>query len=797
MLWKFISQAILQFRVAILLVVAAITTYCITLLPQVETSYNFSSFVPDTDEELKFYKQFKATFGEDANIFAIGLEDKKIYELKHFQAFQDFTQKLAKLHGVTQVLALPRAVYLVKDTANKKFEARNIFPAKIATQAALDSLIGFVKQLKFYDGQLISPTTQATLALLSIRKDVLDSKARMTLVEQVLAAGKTFSDQTGIQLHYAGVPLVRTVMTKKLGDELKILLVLSVLMTAVVLYVFFRSFKAVIVPLLIIGILILWTLGLLVTLGYKITILTALLPPILVVIGIPNCVYLLNKYHQEYRATGDQKLALQLIIQKIGIVTLMTNATTAIGFFVFVFVEVKNLQQFGILSSLGVVNAFVLSLMLMPIFYSFFPPPSEREMQHLDRKPTQKAIRFLHHLAFNHRPLIYVAAAIITVVSLIGFWQIKVVSFMVDDIPETSNTKKDLRFFERNFKGVMPMEIVVNTGKKKGVLRASTLRKIDEFETELRKISLLSPPISVISFIKATRQAFYNQEAAFYELPTNQDRGFVLNYLSQSQDSTQLINAFVDTTGQQMRISFKIADIGSIRMDSLVKQGIQPVIKKVFFSGKEQDAESKFDVHVTGTTLLFIKGNQYLISNLKSSILLAIVIIAFLMATLFASFRIILISVFTNLLPLLLTAGLMGFLGVPLKPSTALIFSVAFGIAVDDAIHFLARYRQAYKAGAFTVPEAVSISLHEMGAGMMYTSIILFFGFIVFTVSEFDGTVALGSLTATTLIAAMLANLIVLPALLLSFDKFKAKKGATQPTENEQAAPASPNLPKA
>jgi predicted RND superfamily exporter protein len=220
-----------------------------------------------------------------------------------------------------------------------------------------------------------------------------------------------------------------------------------------------------------------------------------------------------------------------------------------------------------------------------------------------------------------------------------------------------------------------------------------------------------------------------------------------------------------------MRVSLQVADIGSHKMDSLLQQVIIPEKERIF-------ADSGMEATITGTTPLFIKGNAFLIDNLKTSFLLAFGIIAIIMAMLFANLRMIILSIIPNVIPLLITAGIMGFAGIPLKPSTAIVFSIAFGISVDFAIHFLAKYRQELFANNFFVPVAISKAIRELGPSMIYTAIVLFAGFIIFTLSDFGGTVALGFLTSITLFMSMLTNLIVLPALLLTFDDGKRKKDA-------------------
>ncbi len=775
-MWNKIAHIILRRRVTFIAVVALITAFMSYQALFVQMSYDFTSAVPLSDPDMMYFQRFKQQFGEDGSILVVGFKDDRVYQLDAFKAFQNLTNELKKLHGVNEVVALPQIQYLHKDTLKKKFEPRPVFPKDgLKSQKELDSLLNFARSQKFYENILFNPENNAIAILLSIDKDIMETVARVKLMDDIQRLGFEFQDKTKVKVHFAGLPFVRSVLAKKVAIELKFLLMLSGIATAVILFVFFGSFISVIFPLIIIGTVVVWTMGLIQLFGMKITILMGLLPPILVVIGIPNCVYLLNKYHQEYKQHQNQAKALVRIIRKIGVVTLMTNTTTAIGFAVFYFMENKNLSDFGLVSSLGIMATFVVSIVLLPAFYSLVPPPTAKQLRHLDRKPLNAVLDWLHVIVFRYSTVTYIAVLLILVLSIVGFSQIKVISFMVDNLPEGSTLKKDLAFFEENFTGVMPLEVLIDTQKRKGVMTGNTLDLAEKFVRSLDEVEHVSKPISLLGLIKASRQAFYNNDSAFYALPDKRERPFILRYLQGGQDSTSkaLINTMVDSTGQKMRLSFKVRDIGSDRLDSLVNNVIRPKIAATF-------EKTNMKVDVTGTTFIFLRGNDYLVQSIRNSLLLAVVLIAGLMALLFGSFRMIVISMLSNLLPLLITAGLMGFLSIYLKPSNALVFSIAFGIAIDDSIHFLAKYRQELLTGRYSVAEAVSISLRETGAGMIYTSIILFFGFIVFVYSTFDGTVALGALTSTTLFCAMIANLILLPSLLITFGSKKYKPSHNQ-----------------
>lgn len=775
-MWTKVAHFILKFRLFLICFLALITVFMAYQTKDLEMSYDFAKIVPADDQYMVYFQDFKRKFGEDGNLLVIGTKDSTLYQYENFQKFKYFHDDLSRLKGINNVVSLPGLEILIKDQARKKFIQQPIFEDFPEDQQGVDSLLQVATSMEFYDGLVVNRTTGATILLVSIDKDILNSENRQGLMDDILRSAEAFSDDTGIALHYAGLPFIRSVMTGKMKDELNLFLILSLAITAVILYAFFRSFQAVIFPMIVIGVMVVWSLGTLALFGFKITILTGLIPPIIVVIGIPNCIYLLNKYHQEFNIHGNKIKALSRIIRKIGLVTLITNFTTAIGFVVLAFTDIVILKEFGFVAGINIFATFFVSIILIPAVFSYLPAPQEKHLRHLDFGLQAKFLTGIDILVHRHKYRIFFVTGAIVVVSLIGVYKIESVSFMVDDIPKEGKIKQDMLFFEDNFQGVMPLEIVVDTGKKRGIMRLENLKKVDELQDFLVQQPSISKPLSIINFVKASRQAFYNNNVKFYSLPNNQDKAFIISYLRGQRENNTMMNSFVDSTGQYMRISLKVADIGSIKLDSLVHKIVEPAIVDIF-------AETDLQATVTGTTLLFVKGNKFLIENLRMSLVLAFFIIALIMGILFQNVRMIVISLIPNVIPLLITGALMGYMGIPLKPSTALIFSIAFGISVDDSIHFLAKYRQELYANNFFVAKAVSKSIMETGASMMYTSVVLFAGFVIFAGSEFGGTAALGILTSTTLLIAMFTNLILLPALLLSFDDGKRKGGDHPPIE--------------
>jgi uncharacterized protein len=799
-MWNSLAAAIIKYRLVFLMVIAVITAFMGWQATKIVMAYDFARTVPPEDPDLLYFNSFKQKFGEDGNIIVVGMQDSAVYRLDNFTALRELASEIKRIDGVTEVISLPTLKMIVKDTAQKNFNFKLIFPDKITSQQELDSLLQKALDQKIYSGQIINSSNGAMMMLVAVKKEVMNSKAREAMTDSLQATGSRFEKQTNIKLRYAGLPFMRTVVANSVRNEMKIFLIASVVITGLIMFLFFRSFRSVLFSMIIIGVLVVWTLGTLALFGYKITLLTGLIPPVIVTIGITNAIYLLNKYHLEFQKTRNKIEAINSVVKKMGLAMFLTNLTVAIGFLTLLATDITILREFGIVAGINIMALFFVCLIMIPSVFSWLPVPNEKHLRHLNLPMMRKFLELIDLSVHRHRLTIYGVSLVLTALSLYGMMQLKAVTFMADDVPAESQVKKDLQFFEANFSGVMPLEIVVQfiTKKKRPVLDVKNLGQIEEFEAFLDSIPLMSRPVSVVSFVKGLNQAFYNGNPKQYKLPSKAQGAFLMGYVknsslfkqntdwtkpdsiaspkpdSVSREATRgVLNSFVDSTFTTVRISTQIADIGSARLDSLVNDVIEPRMKEIFVStGKDSVV-----THITGSTKIFIKGNKFLIANLQESLLLAFILITLSMAILFANVRMIIISLIPNLLALMITAGLMGYFNIPLKASTALIFSITFGISVDNSIRFLAKYRQEILSNNFFIPVAVSESILETGKSIIYTSVVLFAGFIIFAFSSFGGTIALGLLTSTTLVISMFTNLILLPALIMTFDKPKRKKG--------------------
>ena len=760
------SNFILRFRIFFISLIFFFTLYMAYQSQFVRYNYNFSQTVPDSDEDMIFYKNFKKIFGEDGNVFAIGLKDSSIFDLQVFSNYNKYVQRLESIEGVNGVLSLSNLKVLTKDAKNKNFKFENLYNPFPETQNELDSLIILSKRQKFYENKILNDNGAITL-LITIDKLILNSSDRNDLMVKLINVSENFSQKNNINLHYAGLPYSRYIMAESVKSELVIFLIISILITSIILFIFFRSWDSVLVPMLIIGVVVVWVFGTLSILNYKITLLTGLLPPLIVVIGIPNCVYMLNYYHFSLNKFSSRKKAISHVIKTIGLITLITNLTTAVGFFVLATTDIKVLNEFGIVAGINVIATFFVSIFLLPTIYLILPKPKSKQINYLNYNFLYFLINLFKTISFEHQKKVFVLSGILIVISLYGVFKIKAVSFLIDDVPSESFLMKDMKFFESNFSGIMPLEIIIDTKKKRGVRNLNTLKKIDRLENFLKDKSYISDPISIVSFIKASRQAYYNNNPSFYSLPNSRDKNFILRYLSSGYgdnvENENISKSFVDSLGQKIRISLNIADLGSHKIDSILRNVIQPEINNIF--GKTDN-----EVKLTGTTLIFIKGINFLIENLLQSMLLAFFIISLIVSLLFKNIKMVIISLIPNIIPLIIAAGIMGICGIPLKPSSALVFSIVFGISVDYSIHFLAKFKNELTQTK-NVKNAVIKTIEETGRSMIFTSFILFFGFIIFAFSNFGGTIVLGVLTSIILFVAMITNLTLLPSIILYFYK--------------------------
>ncbi|MFL5740897.1 MAG: efflux RND transporter permease subunit [Flavisolibacter sp.] len=773
-MWLSLARIILRYGFVWLTILLALTIYLGWQASQVKLSYEFSKAIPTDNPKYLTYQEFRKKYGDDGNLLVIGVQTSDLFRQNLFNDYLSLAHSLKKVHGVTDVISLASAVNLVRAEQEEKLHALPVFADRPLSQTEIDSGKNVFLSLPFYRGLLYNPETNAWLMGVHIDPSVLNSSQRTDVVAQITTLCNGFGKSHQIDMHLSGLPLIRTVIADRIRNEMRWFLIGSVLLSAIILLLFFRSLGATLLSLAVVAIGVIWSLGIMNLFGYKITLLTALIPPLIVVIGIPNCIYFLNKYHSAYRETGSKEQAILNMISKMGVVTLFCNIAAAIGFAVFALTKSQILKEFGLIAGINIFMLFFISLVLIPFVLQLLPPSKSRHLKYLDNPNLQRWLDRLEYWSLNHRKPIFLITAIVVLVSVLGTLRLKSVGYIVDDLPQTDKIYKDLKFFEENFKGVMPLEILIDTKKKYGVTRnLNNLMKIDSLSQFLGSKSYIGKPLTITEGLKFAKQGFFEGDSNYYIMPGENDLLALKPYLSQGADSSgkensfgKLVSSFMDSNKQEARISVSMKDVGSVRLPYILDT-VQSEANRLFDS-------TKYKVQLTGTSVTFLEGSRFIINGLKESIVWAFVLISLCMLYLFRSGRILLCSLLPNIIPLIITAGVMGWAGVPLKPSTVLVFSVALGIAIDITIRFLVNFKQQSHSDV-DPKETVISTIHSTGLSIIYTSIVLIAGFVIFCFSGFGGTKALGWLTSLTLVSATVANLVLLPALILVFYRRKNK----------------------
>jgi predicted RND superfamily exporter protein len=769
-MWQTVARIILKNRIAFLIGIGLITVVMGFLATAVKVRYDFAALLPSTDSTLINYKAFKEQFGEDGDVLLIGIEQKDLFQKDMYGAWYDLGEEIRQMDGIEEVISAARCYHLVRNDSLKRFDFKLITKERPDDQAVLDSIKAEIVKLRFYDKMMWDEQTGISVMAITLNAKVLDSKKRVDLTDRIVNVGKKYEDKLNSKLRYSGMPYIRSILAKVVASEMFLFILYAALVTALLMYIFFRSLKVVMVAMLVVGIGAVWSIGLVSIFGFQLSILTGLIPPLIIVIGVANCIFLINKYHTEFRLHGNKIKALQRVVSKVGKATLMTNATTAAGFATFIPVESSIMREFGVVASLSIMIIFALSLLLVLIVFSFLDEPKARHVKHLDRKFSQRFISRIVEIVLSYRSRVYFFFAGMVVIGIYGITLITSNGSIVDDFPEESPVLADLAFFEKHLNGVMPFELKIDALKPDKALSVSTLKKIDQLQDAISAYPEFSRAVSMAEVVKSLKQAYYGGMPSKYSLPNPSERSFILSYADNGGDrsGSELLNSFIDSNRQVTRVSFQMKDVGTDEMDRLLAE-IGPKVDSIF-------DPAKFKTTITGTSVVYLRGTEYLVQNLFVSLAFAVVLISLLMAYMFSSWRMVLVSLIPNIIPLIITGALMGFLGITIKPSTILVFSIAFGISVDDTIHFLAKYRQELQANDWKIQLSVIKALHEVGISMAYTSIVLFFGFSIFTMSTFGGTKALGMLVSVTLLVAMFSNLILLPSLLLTLERSISNK---------------------
>ena len=768
--WDIFARLILRNRIFFLVFIFISTLLLSTQWKNLKFSYSEANLMPKDHPFNLAYDNFVNVFGEEGNLLIIAVNDSSLFKKNNFNSWIELSQSFKNKKEVNDVIHVGNIPIISKDKIKKEFTVDSILNNSFKSDYKVQEFKNILFQdFPFYENILFNKKSETIQTAIYLDKNVVNNIERIEFInEDFIPLIEEFEKETNLDVKISGMPYIRTMNAQNIMDEIGKFVVIAIIVTIFIFFFFFRSYRATLITLSVVVTGVMWALGILGFLEFEITVLTALIPPLIIVIGVPNCIFLINKYQHEVKKHGNQARSLQRVISKIGNATLMTNITTACGFATFILTDSQILKEFGTVASINIMVIFILSILLIPIIYSFLPLPKKKHLNHLNNDWLNTFVGFLSNTVKKKRILVFIISILCLCISIIGINKIEISGNLIEDMPKKSGFVKDIKFFEKEFKGILPLEIMIDSRRKNGMMRLGNIKRMNDFHEHILRIPELSSPISIVNLSKFIKQSFYNGNPEYFQLPSSQENTFISTYVKNSDLKIGENNSYIDENGQIARITTMIGEIDTERMEGIEASLIKGI--ELYFPSE------RFDVTLTGKTLGYLKGTKFLIKNLLISLFLAILLISLMITYLFRSYKMVIISLVPNILPLLFTAGVMGFFNIPIKPSTILVFSIAFGISVDDTIHFLVKYRQELIANNWKIRKSVFASLRETGISMFYTSIVLFFGFSVFMTSSYGGTIALGGLVSTTLLFAMLANLVLLPSLLISLEKSISNK---------------------
>lgn len=840
-MWSRIASFILRNRLFILAIIAIITIFFgYFTFTALKVDNRVGNTLPKDHPIQMDYENFKLQFGEEGSTLVIAIQTKKLYTENNFKKWRELAYKILKIKGVNNVVSEATLFGMTNNIAKNEFEIHRIFSDTTFGEKSIAEIKEDVRKNPIYRGLLYNEKSNVSLLMIGIDEKVLSHPKKSKVVFEIEELAKNYDKQFG-KLYFAGLPHIRVIVAKRIVSEMYIFLALSIIASSLLMYLIFRSFTIMMISNMIVFISVIWALGSIALMGYTLTIVMALVPPLLIVIGVPNCVFLFTRYHQEYTRLQSKMPSLFMMVKRVGSVTFLTNLTTAVGFVTFT--SSDKLGEFGLISSWNIMMVFALSLTILPILTSFASNPKPRHLHHLSRQSSKWFLNLSVEIVTKHRVKVYISSVVLVIISLYGMTKIFSTGNITSDLPEDDPILLDIKFIEKYFGGSIPFEITIDYKEKGRLFNANTMRKIEAVQESFSKDSLFSKSLSYIDLIKSINMAYHGGNENKFSIISNRDKLRLKKYidkldLSSLNGGAVSLKSLVDTAHTTLRIRMQMKDLSvdkvapaldrhKKKIDEILNPE-KPTLEKLYtkIKGGEVDKidslmynhsdvfnnlcsnvangnadmqmsfdlnpekiktyakKPGFDKHLrnainksyftpvfTGIKVVQTEGTKYLFTNLLQSLMFAIVSIAIMIGFLFRSIRIILVSMIPNVIPLLFTAGMMGFLKIPLKPSTILVFGIALGITVDNAILFLGKYRNELKVHAWDTRFAILHSLRETGLGIVYTSIVLFFGFLMFSFSQFGGTQALGLLVSITIFVGTITNLIILPSLLLTLER--------------------------
>ena len=769
-LWSRITDWIIEHSRAIVVVVVLVTVYLGWWATRVQTDHRPGHFLDEDSDVVRDFERLSSLFDPSQDVLYVIFPDSDARDPSFLQDLDSLTQWIERQNGVTSALSLTNAPFLVR--VGDSLQTTRLYDTSLP-----DSLIDQrIRDASYIRGLLMTNEGTAPAVIVRIDSEFNDTPARIVLVRSIERRASAVVGDPAM----AGFPYVRSMYGERVTREAPLFTFLALAISLLMLYVTFRARRAVLLPTIVVALGIVWTVGLIALFDHRLNIVTSVLPALLVVIGMANSIHLTTKFYDRYHILADRRAAMKDTMRIVGLATFLTSLTTAIGFLVLELSGSRLLAEFGLFAALGVGVLYILSVTLIPISYIALEAPEATKIRIATDVRFSGMFDALARLTRRRAAAVILLSAGLIVTAIVGGSRISTDIFVFSDFYEDDPMRQNLRRFEEAYGGVLPMELVIVSNDEGRFRSISAVRGIDRLQQQLATFEGVGATYSVADLLKLANQAYFGGHPQAYRIPSGFELPFLQSALQSLEDHVRedlagSLPQFTDSSFAATRIYMGVDDVGTDRMNAIADSAIS--LASDTFTGD-------YEVFATGTAIKATRSGENLVANLAVSLAIALAAISVIMALLFRSIRLTLISLIPNVIPLILVAGAMGFAGVVLKPSTALIFPLAFGIAVDDTIHFLAKYRMVSAAG---VPrdEAVVITLRETGKAILFTSLVLMGGFLVFTLSSFGGTVSMGALTALTLFAALIANLFLLPALLFRYgpENLPEDRQGLQPSE--------------
>lgn len=756
-MFNFIRKHFRVLSIVSLAFVLVVTVFSVFTLRRISFDYDFESFFPTDDPDLEVYLKFRKTFEYDNEYVLLAIENQKgVFDSTFLSRVSSFSDSLRELPDITRTTSpVDIENTIISDLGVMRVPYLHISePARYAEDSAL------IYRSEELRSTFFSKDARSLCIYIKTTEGISKQKSD-TLLQRMNRLLDQFKFD---KVHMAGKMNGQKVYLEKLQSEFLVFFLASFFLVVLFLAISFRSFWGVWVPVLIVLLAILWTLALMTLTGKALDIMTVLLPTMMFVVGMSDVVHIVTKYLEELRetrlnsGTPNRFEALIKTIKEAGFATFITLLTTALGFLSLLNSHIKPIRDFGIYTSLGVFVAFVLAYSIMPVVLNVLPEPKLKLESGTSLFWDKRLHRLLRWILRNSRT-IGVATIVLVLLCIAGIYKIERNNYLIEGLTRNDDLRKDFDFFEQQYSGVRPFELQLTATNPQSTLLGTTeLRAIDTLEHFLKTRYGVGFLLSPATVVKAINKARHNGNPDFFKLPASDSAIANAVELANPLRKRKEYKILLTTDGRTGRITGKMNDIGSrevFKLNDSLQHFLHttPVMKSV-------------NVVITGGATMLDKNNEYLVVNTMQGLALSILVVALIIALIHRSWRMVIIAVIPNLLPIIFIGGLMGWCGIELKSSTSIIFSIAFGIATDDTIHFLARLRLERIKGK-SYPLAVKRTFLSTGKAVIVTSLILCAGFFTLIGSGFESTFYFGLLVSITLFVAVLTDLLLFPLLVL------------------------------